>query len=59
MKDIIKIFMDRDELTEEEAREKYDEMRMDLWDAFSGGILTPDDIMMTYGLESDYIMELI
>lgn len=57
MKEIIKIFMERDGLTYGEARDKYMECRSELIDAMNGtSCLSPEDVLLVEaGLELDYL----
>lgn len=56
MNEIIKILMDRDGLTCEEAREIYEETREEIYEALENGDCDVDDILSTnLCLEPDYI----
>ena len=61
MNEIIKILMDRDELTYEEAREMYENTKAELMDAIDGtSCLTPEEVLLEeLGLEMDYIFDFI
>lgn len=53
MNRVVKILMERDGLTESEAKERVDECRAALNDGFT------DAIQMYLGLEDDYIFDII
>ena len=61
MNKIIKILMDRDGLTYEEAKEAYEETKAELMDALEGtSCLTPEEVLLgELGLEMDYLFDLI
>ena len=61
MKEIIKILMERDGLTYEEAKEKYMDCRSELIDAMNGtSCMSPEDVLLVeLGLEIDYIFDFI
>ena len=57
MNKIIKILMERDGLTYEEAKEAYEDTKAELMDAIEGNsVLTPEEVLLEeLGLEIDYI----
>ena len=61
MNEIIRILMERDELTYEEAKEAYEDCKSELMDAFEGtSCLSPEDVLQELlGLEPDYIFDFI
>lgn len=61
MNEIIKILMDRDGLTYEEAEEMYEDTKAELMDAINGtSCLSPEEVLMgDLGLEMDYIFDFI
>lgn len=60
MNKIIKILIDRDDLTYEEAREIYEETQEEIYEALENGDCGIDDILLAnLGLEPDYIFDLI
>lgn len=61
MNEIIKILMDRDGLTYEEAKEMYEDTKAELMDAINGtSCLSPEEVLMgELGLEMDYIFDFI
>lgn len=60
MNKIIKILMDRDDLTYEEAREIYEETQEQIYEALENGDCGIDDILLdNLCLEPDYIFDLI
>ena len=61
MNKIIKILMDRDGLTYEEAKEAYEDTKAELMDALEGtSCLTPEEVLLEeLGLEMDYLFDLI
>lgn len=61
MNKIIKILMDRDGLTYEEAKEMYDNTKAELMDAIDGtSCLSPEEVLLEeLGLEMDYVFDLI
>ena len=61
MNKIIKILMDRDELTYEEAKEMYENTKAELMDAIDGtSCLSPEEVLLEeLGLEMDYIFDFI
>lgn len=61
MNNIIKILMERDDITYEEATEIYYEARTALMDAITGtNGLTPEEVLMgELGLEMDYIFDVL
>lgn len=61
MNRIIKILMERDDMTYEEAKAVYEDTKSELMDAIEGKIcLTPDEVLLgELGLEPDYIFDFI
>ena len=61
MNKIIKILMERDGITEAEARKMYDDCYAELMDSIEGtNALAPDEVLMSeLGLEMDYIFDLL
>ena len=60
MNKIIKILVDRDDLTYEEAREIYEETQEQIYEALENGDYGIDDILLdNLCLEPDYIFDLI
>lgn len=61
MNEIIKILMERDGMTYEEAKEAYEETREELMDAIEGtSMLDPEEVLLgELGLELDYIFDFI
>ena len=61
MEKIIKILMDRDGLTYEEAKEAYEDTKAELMDAIMGNsCLEPEEVLLgELGLEMDYIFDFI
>lgn len=60
MNTIIKILMDRDNLSYEEAREIYEETQEEIYEALENGDCDIDDILSSnLCLEPDYIFDLI
>ena len=61
MNEVIRILMERDGLTREEAQEKLEEARSELMDAINGtSCLSPEDVMAgELGLEMDYIFDVL
>ena len=61
MKKIIEILMKRDDLSYEEAKEKYMDCRAELIDAMNGtSCLSPEDVLLVeLGLEIVYIFDFI
>ena len=61
MNKIIKILMDRDGLTYEEAKEMYEDTKSELMDAINGiSCLSPEEVLLgELGLEMDYIFDFI
>lgn len=57
MKEIIKILMERDGVSYEEAKEMYENCKSELMDALDGtSCLDPEEVLMEeLGLEMDYI----
>lgn len=56
---IVDVLMDRDGMTEEEALREVEEARNELYDRLGEGDMPFDICMEFFGLEEDYIMELI
>lgn len=58
---IVRILMDRDGVTREEAFEMYEDCRSELFDAMCGtSCVDPDDVLMEQlGLEPDYLDDFI
>ena len=52
--ELVKIFMERDGMTEQEAKEYVADMRERVWEGEN-----PEDVLYDEGLEPDYIMDLI
>lgn len=52
--ELVKIFMERDGMTEEEAVELVKEMIQRVWEGEN-----PEDVLYDEGLEPDYIFDLI
>ena len=61
MKEIIRILMERDGLTYEEAKEEYQHCKSELMDAMEGtSCLSPEEVLAEeLGLEPDYIFDFI
>jgi hypothetical protein len=61
MDNIIKILMNRDGVTYEEAKEMYEDAKAELMDAIDGTSgLSPEEVLMNeLGLEMDYIYDFI
>lgn len=61
MDNIIKILMNRDGVTYEEAKEMYENTKAELMDAIDGtSCLSPEEVLMSeLGLEMDYIYDFI
>lgn len=56
MEEIIKILMERDGMTYEEAKEAYEDTKAELMDAIEGtSVLDPEEVLLGIGLEIDYI----
>ena len=57
MNEIIKILMERDGMTYEEAKEAYEDTKVELMDAIEGNsVLDPEEVLLgELGLEMDYI----
>ena len=57
MKEIIKILMERDGVSYEEAKEMYENCKSELMDAIDGtSCLSPEEVLLEeLGLEMDYI----
>lgn len=60
-KSVIEILMERDGITEKDAKMLIEDTRSELEDAISGtNVLTPEEVMMdNLGLEMDYVMEVL
>ena len=54
MKEVVKILMERDEMTREDAEENLEELR----ERFADGE-NPEELLYEIGLEPDYIFDLI
>lgn len=60
MNEIIKILMNRDGVTYEEAKEMYEDTKAELMDAIEGtSCLSPEEALLGLGLEMDYIFDFI
>lgn len=61
MNRVIKILMDRDGMTYEEAKEVYEDTKSELMDALEGTSCTsPEEVLANeLGLEPDYIFDFI
>ena len=61
MERIIKILMNRDGMTYEEAKEAYEDTKSELMDAIMGNsCLEPEEVLLgELGLEMDYIFDLL
>lgn len=60
MNQVIKILMDRDGLTYEEAKEAYEDTREEMLQSIEDGYLDADEILAdNLGLELDYIFDFI
>ena len=61
MEEIISILMNRDGVTYEEAKEMYENCKVELMDAIAGtSCLEPEEVLMEeLGLEMDYIFAFI
>lgn len=60
MEEIIKILMERDGMTYDEAKEAYEETKEELMDAIDGdSMLDPEEVLLGIGLEMDYIFDFI
>jgi len=60
MEKIIKILMERDDLTEEDAREQVEDTRQEMYEAIDAGCLEDvEDILAGLGLEMDYIFDIL
>jgi hypothetical protein len=60
MNNIIKILMERDGMTYEEAKETYEDTKSELMDAIDGtSCLDPEEVLLGLGLEMDYIFDFI
>lgn len=54
MSELVKIFMERDDLTEQEAKNLVEEMRERVYEGEN-----PEDVLYDEGLEPDYIFDII
>ena len=61
MNRIIKILMERDDLTYEEAKEMYEDTKSELMDALEGtSCLSPEEVLeCELGLEIDYLFDFL
>lgn len=60
MNEVIKILMNRDGLTYEEAREEYEITQEEILESIAGGYGDVEDILLgNLGLEMDYIFAFI
>lgn len=59
MDKIIKILMDRDGLTYNEAKEMYEETQEEIYEAIEDGDYVDDILLNNLGLEPDYIFDFI
>lgn len=60
MNRIIKILMERDGLTYEEAKEAYEDTREEILQSIEDGYLDADEILAdNLGLETDYIFDFL
>lgn len=60
MNEVIKILMERDGLTYEEAKEAYEDTREEILQSIEDGYLDADEILAdNLGLEIDYIFDFI
>jgi hypothetical protein len=60
MNTVIKILMDRDGLTYDEAKEAYEDTKAELMDAIDGtSCLDPEEVLLGLGLEMDYLFDFI
>lgn len=60
MEEIIKILMERDGMTYDEAKEAYEETKEELMEAIDGdSVLDPEEVLLGIGLEMDYIFDFI
>ena len=60
MNEVIKILMDRDGYTHEEAVEIYEDTKSELMDAIDGtSCLDPEEVLLGVGLEMDYVFDFI
>jgi hypothetical protein len=60
MNNIIKILMERDGMTYEEAKEAYEDTREEMLQSIEDGYLDADEILAdNLGLELDYIFDFI
>ena len=54
MNELVRIFMERDGMTKEEAKEYVSDMRERVWEGEN-----PEEVLAEEGLEPDYILDLI
>ena len=61
MVEMEKVFVDRDNMSAREARETCDAIREEMYDIINEGGTYEDveDLFLNYGLEMDYLMDLI
>ena len=61
MNDTEKVFMNRDGLTATEAKEEFNGLREDVLTAIEdgAGYDNVEDMLLDYGLEMDYIMDML
>ena len=60
MNRVIKILMNRDGISYDEAKEIYEDTRAELMDAIDGtSCLDPEEVLLGIGLEMDYIFDFI
>ena len=61
MNRVVKIFMKRDEMTREEAQERFDELQEDVMETLQTGGNYDDveDILLAEELEMDYIWDIV
>lgn len=61
MNEVIRILMERDGLTYEEAKEEYEHCKSELMDSLEGtSYLNPEEVLQEIlGLELDYIFDFI
>lgn len=60
MNEVIRILMERDGLTYEEAKEEYEATREEMLQSIEDGYLNADEILAgNLGLEMDYIFDFI
>ena len=60
MNEVIKVLMNRDGLTYEDAKEEYELVRDDILESIADGCCEIEDILLNnLGLEMDYIFDFI